>query len=363
MERPNQQPQTPMSEALWRVGTSPWAFLGLSLSLGLWCLIGAFVPQTSLTELGFQSGGSSVQTARLFHAHAIAESWVTWMLIGLLFCNAIGLLLSRTGRIVQFNVLAIVLGSLAVLGSIIGHESGTIWVKETLNTDTAATNKDGQQIHQGNFFLAETRSGSGKKRVELPFRLKCEPGRISGVGCTVDGIEGGPQPIVIPPAGTGSAKVSGYELSVIGFRPIGKSWNQKEESQDEKWVRLVDKSSSWALLESNKVLELRRGKQSQSVKLGTVRMPDGGNIFLAKGEKLMVGVDTRVATPILSEPPIDAPLQIGHVLSPRWIKMAYQAPSSTALGSALFHGGPFLILLAIIFATLGIAAREPEEEL
>lgn len=345
---------------MWRVGTSPWTFLVLVLALACWCLIGAIVPQASLTELGFRSGGESVQATRLFHAHALNESWVTWVVIGLLLCNAMGLLMARKGRVFQLNLLAILCGALALLGSVIGYESGTILVREHLPQAQERPTESQENVHQSTDFVAESRSSSGMKRVELPFRLRCEVIQKGSIPCTVEGTESGPKTINIPSAGEGSSTLMGYELALIGARPTAPNWRKDSTLPENTWLRL-GQGSTGPILQPGEVLELSRGQAGGKVKLGSIQTTDGGTVLITRTDKILLGTDTRVGWELNTGTNAKAPLQITHVQSPRWLKLAYQRPSSHPMSAALFHFGPFLLLLSVLSAALGLTLRDPEE--
>jgi hypothetical protein len=250
---------------------------------------------------------------------------------------------------------------MALLGSVIGHESGTIWVRENLPKTQETATQAQENVHQSTDFMAESRSGSGMKRVELPFRLRCEPAKNDGVHCAVTGHAKGAQKIVIPSAGEGSTTLMGYDLALIGSRPTGPTWRKNSVPLKNNWLRL-GKSLSGPLLKPGEVLELSRGQENGGkVKLGAIQNPDGGTIFIARATKTLVGLDTRVDSKIIAGADATAPLQIAHVLSPRWLKLAYQRPSTNPMSATLFNFGPFLLLISVVSAALGLTLRDEEE--
>jgi hypothetical protein len=305
-------------------------------------------------------GGSSVQTIRLFHAHRLAESWITWVLYGLLFCNAMGLMLARVERIFRLNLLAILCGGLALVGSLIGSENGSIWVREGLPLADTPGESAKEKVHSSTDFVAESHSGGGVKRIELPFRLRCGPEEEKGIPCAVESEDPRQTVLHLPTPGEGVIQLMGYNLAFIGARPTGPLLDADNQVSNNSWLRL-GKSRTGPLLKPEEVLELSRGNNQKKLKLGSVQGPGGATILIARGDKTFIGLDSRLGQGTLKERTVEAPLSIERVQTPRWLKLSFQRPSPNPLGAILFHLGPWLLLLSIVSAAMGLFLNGSEE--
>ena len=180
---------------------------------GAWLLIGALIPQIPPPSVVQKIGGNTWQVARLFVAHDLGVSWVTWLLITLLSLNFTGIALKlRPGRTSLLLPLAFLCGISGLALESLGTERGDIRLVE------------GKDIDQ-NGFRAIRHTSSGERPIQLPFSVSCEREEESSLPCTFHHPGNEKVQQLVPKSGEGTLRVAGLDLYFASSRTgKGSDW-------------------------------------------------------------------------------------------------------------------------------------------
>ena len=292
----NAHEQTPRTfEVLWAIGTSPHSLGLLGVFCGLWVMVASIIPQIPPPEVVNRIGGGAWQVVRLFMAHDVAHSWVTWLLLTAVVLNSAGVALrhaTHRTRGLLFFALACSLAAFAIES--VGTHRGEIRLLE------------GREL-QENKFRANKFSFGGTTPVQLPFVLKCVSDSEDWLACDILQPGKDTRTKMFPKRGNGSVSLEGLTITHETELP-----NLRGDSV------FLKKDQFGVRLKSSEVIRVRGDKASNTNQQVIGAITTGRGALLARQEKTKADAPLEIGVPA-SWPPLAAITRQAEPIGNSWV--------------------------------------------